>query len=104
MKTKYYVANTLLALLVLGSAGCLLPESGREELIVRGTVHQVNVGEVCWCVELTDGTVYELTNLPEEYKISGLVVQARIDLRPDLRSSCMIGQIATVLEIERTRN
>ena len=97
-------ASLLLASMVLiGGLSCLDNEAPSDKVQVKGTVLQPDGGLGCgsWGIRSEDGTSYEITNLPNEYRSPGLAVTARLHLRRDMRSTCMSGPIAEVIEIER---
>lgn len=93
----------LVSTLLIGSSSCLDNEVPIDKVQVRGTVLQPDGGVGCssWGIRSEDGTSYEITNLPSEFRSPGLAVTARLQLRHDMRSTCMSGPIAEVIEIER---
>lgn len=96
-------ATLLLAsVLMVGSLSCLDNEVPSDKVHIRGTVLQPDEGMGCgsWGIRSEDGTSYEITNLPSEFRSPGLVVAAHLQLRRDMVSTCMSGPIAEVIEIE----
>ena len=87
-----------LLLAVVVSAGCGLFEPGTE---VTGTVRHLSLEGGCWVLRTDDGRTLEPTNLPAAFLSDGLPVRARVEERHDLASACQVGQIVTVLHIER---
>ena len=97
-------AVLLLALaLLLGTLSCLDNEGASDKVQVKGTVVQPDGGVGCsnWCIHSEDGKLYEITNLPNEFRLPGLPVTARLQLRPDMVSTCMVGPIAEIIAIEK---
>ena len=90
-------------LIMISSLSCLDNEAPSHNVQVKGTVLQPDGGLGCssWGIRSEDGTSYEITNLPGAFRSPGLDVTARLQLRRDLRSTCMSGPIAEVIEIER---
>ena len=67
---------------------------------VDGTVGFVQIEGGCWVLRVNE-TRYEALGLPLAFRVDGLEVRALLTLRDDLASTCMVGRIAEVLEIER---
>jgi hypothetical protein len=93
----------LAPVLLIGSLSCLDNEAASDTVQIKGTVLQPDSGVGCsrWGIRSEDGTSYEITNLPSEFRSPGLAVTARLQLRRDMRSTCMSGPIAEVVEIAR---
>lgn len=100
MKGRTLSTGVVLVLLVVGASTCITSDEAKDEVVVAGTVHQVAVGGSCWCIVTSDGEKYEVTNLAAEYRTEGLAVRSLLRLRPDMASTCMVGKIANVLQIE----
>lgn len=73
----------------------------QSELQFEGTVQHRQIEGGAWVIESTDGTTYEPTNLPEEYKEEGLPVRVWADRLDDRASIRMVGPIITIERIER---
>jgi len=67
---------------------------------VDGTIRFIDVEGGCWALRVNESLQYEPFGLPAAYRVDGLQVRARLRLRDDLGSICMIGRIAAVLSIE----
>jgi len=93
----------LASVLWLGSLSCLDNETAGDKVNIKGTVVQPDAGIGCssWGIRAEDGRVYEITNLPTEFRSPGLAVMARLQLRRDMVSTCMVGPIAEVIEIKK---
>jgi hypothetical protein len=93
----------LASVLLIGSLSCLDNEAASDMVQIKGTVLQPDGGVGCssWGIRSERGTSYEITNLPSEFRSPGLAVTARLQLRLDMRSTCMSGPIAEVVEIAR---
>jgi hypothetical protein len=100
MKWRILSTAVVPALLGIGTSTCITSDEAQEEVVVAGTVHQAAVGGSCWCIVTGDGEKYEVTNLAAEYRTEGLAVRAHLRLRPDMASTCMVGKIANVSQIE----
>jgi hypothetical protein len=96
-------AILLVSMLFFGSMSCLDNEAASDKVNIKGTIVQPEAGIGCgnWGVRSDDGRVYEITKLPEEFQSPGLAVVARLQLRPDMASTCMAGTIADVIEIKK---
>ena len=93
----------LASVLWLGNLSCLDTEALRDKVNIKGTVVQPDAGIGCssWGIRAEDGMVYQITNLPTEFRSPGLAVVARLQLRRDMVSTCMVGEIADVIEIDK---
>lgn len=91
----------LAVLLVLSLAGCSLFDVLDEDTFsTTGRVVRIETDCGGWGLQ-TKGELYELVKLPEEFRVDGLEVEAKIKRRRDLGSCTMVGPIAEVLEVER---
>ena len=100
MKWRTLSTTVLLALVTVGASTCITSNETQDEIAVAGTVHQAVVGGSCWYILANTGETYEVTDLAAEYRTEGLTVRALLRLRPDMASTCMVGQIASVSQIE----
>lgn len=64
-----------------------------------GAVKYVDIEGGVFAVETTDGTKYNVVNLPESYKVDGMAIEAEGRVRTDLVSPAMIGPIVELLRI-----
>lgn len=66
---------------------------------VTGTVRKAEVGVGCWQLVASDSVRYELRagQAPESILVDGKQVTVKLKPRPDLMSTCMVGQIADVV-------
>lgn len=69
---------------------------------VTGIVVFVQVEGGCWQLRADDGQRYELRpgQAPSKILVDGARVSLILDLRSDLASTCMVGQIADVEQVE----
>jgi hypothetical protein len=72
-----------------------------ETVSQKGVVQFVQVEGGCWKIAGDDGVDYEPINLSEEFREEGLAVQFTGQLRKDLASTCMVGQIIEIVSIRR---
>ena len=70
--------------------------SDGEVVFVIGTIRS----SLCYQINGDDGENYEPIDLPAEFGVDGLRVHVVLQMRYDLVSSCMVGQIVEVLQIE----
>ncbi len=101
MTLKVPARFLFLAVASLAALSCIPTENRPELVSITGTVRQVDVDGGCWCIQSAEGKLFEITNLPDEYRSNGLAIRARIAIRQDLASTCMVGEIADVVVIER---
>jgi hypothetical protein len=98
---------TLLAL--IGSIGCSAkppePTTASQQsgdssgMTVSGVVKRVQVSGGCWQLAGNDSTNYELRadQAPAELLVDQKQVTVTLKPRPDLMSTCMVGQIVDVV-------
>jgi hypothetical protein len=79
-----------------------MPPLASDEIRVAGTVKLSEVGVGCWQLLVTDGTSYELRpgQAPATLLVDGKQATVVLRMRPDLMSSCQVGQIVDVVRIE----
>ena len=71
-----------------------------QELHLTGTVHHLEVEGGVYVIRDAAGTSYNPTNLPTEFRVDGLPVEADATRRDDLVS---IGMVGTMVELRRIR-
>jgi len=107
MNRKFVATFLSLAVVCLGISGCGHDEPTSDGVFdtvsVTGTVGFFVAGGRCWCITTDDHTVFEVTNLPSAFQSEGLTVRARLQIRDDLASVCMLGPITKVVDIERAQ-
>lgn len=87
-----------------GGLSCTGPESTPDtDLQFDGVVHYRKIEGGAWVIKGDDGTTYEPTDLPEEYREEGLRVRVWADRLEDQASIRMVGPIITIEHIERRR-
>ena len=86
--------------LFVGFSGCSLLPAADNSIRFTGQIEKIEVDCPTWGLQ-TDDELYELVNLPDEYKEDGLPVQMEIRHRYDLGSCTMVGPIVEVLRVER---
>lgn len=66
---------------------------------VSGVVRKVEVSAGCWQLLAADSTRYELRpgQAPDSILVDGKQVTVTLKPRPDLMSTCMVGQIVDVV-------
>jgi hypothetical protein len=71
-------------------------------LVVSGVVRRVEVSGGCWQLVADDSTRYELRagQAPADLLVDQKRVRATLKQRPDLMSSCMVGQIVDVVRVD----
>ena len=89
-------------LLVVAAAPTFSCSSGTDPgtQLVAATVQFVQVEGGCWTLLTSDGERYLPRVLPEEFRQDGLPVFVRFEVRPDMGSTCAVGD---VVEIEQIR-
>lgn len=68
---------------------------------VSGVVQRKGFGTGTWAIEAEDGKTYELYNPPKALQQSGLKVKVDGEIRDDVMSFAMIGQILEVKSFDR---
>ena len=112
MRTSWgrkYCHSVLLLALIACSAGAPrgasdVSASDPGGLQVTGIVHRSAVEGGCWRFETSDGKSYELraSQAPTDLLVDGKRATLVLRLRPDLLSTCQVGQVADVVRVERT--
>ncbi len=93
-----YFSPTLLLFATVLATSCGLFNDSFE---ITGMVRFTSVEDGCWMIEGDDGHTYEPVNLPTEYLVDSLRVRATVEYRSDLTSTCQLGSIVEVLEVDR---
>jgi len=72
---------------------------------VSGTVRFVSVESGCWQLQAQNGARYELrpTEAPSRVLVDGAQVVTVVQLRSDLTSVCMVGELVDVQRVESVR-
>lgn len=65
---------------------------------VTGTIDKKDLGVGTWVIKATDGTVYELRELPADLKQKGIKAVVKGTVLEDAMSIAMVGQILSVTE------
>lgn len=73
----------------------------QSELQFEATVQHRQIEGGSWVIKSEDGTTYEPTDLPEEYRKEGLRVRVWANRLDDRASIRMIGPIISIQRIER---
>lgn len=73
----------------------------QSELQFEGVVQYRQVEGAAWVIESEDGTTYEPTDLPEDYREQGLPVRVWANRLEDRASIRMVGPIISIERIER---
>jgi len=71
-----------------------------QSLHIQGTVHHLDLEGGVYVIRDAAGTSYNPTNLPAEYRVDGLAVEADARRRDDVVS---IGMVGTMVDLERIR-
>jgi hypothetical protein len=84
----------------------LKPESEGSGPIIRitGTVRYLPIEGGLFVIRDQEGSRYNPLNLPPEYRIDGLAVEATARRREDLLSVGMVGPIVELLQIRKLPN
>ncbi len=71
-------------------------------VVVNGVVRRVEVSGGCWQLLAEDSTRYELRpgQAPADLLVDQKQVRVTIKQRPDLMSTCMVGQIVDVVRVD----
>lgn len=69
---------------------------------LAGTVHFIEVERGAWVIRSSDGTQYHPLNLPEEFRVEGLPVTAKLRLREDIATTAMVGRPVEIVSIVKT--
>lgn len=86
-------------LILLSACAAKAPSEALGPQEVTGVVRKAEVGVNCWQMIAADSTHYELRagQVPDSLLVDGRQVTLRIKPRPDLVSTCMVGQIVDVV-------
>lgn len=76
------------------------PGAPTGEFSVDGTVLKLPVEGGCWVIRTLEGTEYEPINLKGEYQVEGTRVRALLVARSDMASTCKVGTIVEIANIE----
>jgi hypothetical protein len=87
------------AALLLCSA-CALITQGRETKDITATVRFMSFEGGFYALRGDDSVTYDPTNLPNDFKVDGLRVQSRVQVRKDLRGTHMAGPIVDIIQIK----
>ena len=68
---------------------------------VNGVVQRKGFGTGTWAIDAEDGKTYELHNPPADLQQAGLKVKVEGDIRDDVMSFAMVGQILEVKRFDR---
>lgn len=110
MSRTYRLAGCLGLALMMGCAAGPKKEEdamsrdstlGDAGVEVRGTVQKAAVGVNCWQFIAADSTRYELRagQAPPDLLVDQKQATVTLRVRPDLMSTCMVGQIADVVKV-----
>jgi hypothetical protein len=102
-----------LALLAFTLAACNMPASNPwvvlpetadttgTQVTIAGTVHYTDVEGGVYSIRAEDGTNYDPTNLPAEFKKDGLAVEAEARTQPAMVGINQVGPIVTLIRIRK---
>ncbi len=85
-------------------ASCASPQDIPGAMRIKGTIRHVNIEGGCWVVEVGDNVrtkqFYELIgkDLPE-VSINDAVITVWIVLKPDVATTCQVGQVAEIVDV-----
>ena len=71
---------------------------------VTGKIEQKGFGFGVWALVTADGTTYELQDYPTELEQEGLAVEIEGEIREDVMTTAMIGQVLAVKSYQRSDN
>ena len=73
------------------------------EAIIRltGTVHHLDMEGGVYVIRTEDGTQYRPIELPEEFRVDGLPVEAEVKRRDDIMTVDMAGTAVELLDIRK---
>lgn len=71
---------------------------------VTGKIEQKGFGFGVWALVTADGTTYELQDYPTELEQEGLAVEIEGEIREDVMTTAMIGQVLAVKSYQRLDN
>ncbi|GAP99294.1 hypothetical protein [Leptolyngbya sp. NIES-2104] len=69
-------------------------------MTVTGVIQRKGFGTGAWAIDAENGKSYELHNPPKELQEAGLKVKVEGEVRDDVMSFAMIGQILEVKQFE----
>ncbi|BAU10796.1 hypothetical protein LEP3755_12880 [Leptolyngbya sp. NIES-3755] len=69
-------------------------------MTLTGVIQRKGFGTGAWAIDADNGKSYELHNPPKELQEAGLKVKVEGEIRDDVMSFAMIGQILEVKEFE----
>lgn len=108
---RLYLALLLPGLLLAACAGGGSPgwvslepavEGSAPSVRVAGTVEHLEVEGGVWVIRAEDGSTYNPMNLPPDFRVEGLAVEADAVVRDDLASFKMVGPIVELVRVRRT--
>lgn len=73
-----------------------------DAMELAGTMHFIEVERGAWVIRASDGTQYHPLNLPDEFRVEGLPVTAKLRLRDDIATTAMVGRPVEVVSIVKT--
>jgi hypothetical protein len=74
-------------------------EDDKNEIEAEGVVRFVDLEGGCWTI-VTEDETYEPINLPVEFQVDGLDVEFEGEIRTDIATTCQVGVILDIDEIE----
>jgi hypothetical protein len=83
------------------SPGGTAPPPAEAILRLTGTVHHLDLEGGVYVIRTEDGTQYRPVELPEEFRVDGLAVEAEAKRRDDLMSVDMVGPAVELLDIRK---
>jgi hypothetical protein len=73
-----------------------------DAMELAGTMHFIEVERGAWVIRSSDGTQYNPLKLPDEFRVEGLPVTAKLRLRDDIATTAMVGRPVEVVSIVKT--
>ena len=77
------------------------PAPSDEPMNIVGSVHHLDIEGGVYVIRAADGTQFRPIELPEDYRVDGLAIEARIRRRDDVMTTDMAGQAVELLEIKK---
>lgn len=77
------------------------PAPTEDVVRIVGTVHHLDVEGGVYVIRTADGTQYRPIELPEEFRVEGLAVEADAKRRDDVMTVDMAGQSIELLDIRK---
>ena len=83
------------------SPGVTAPAPSEAVIRITGTVHHLDQEGGVYVIRAEDGTQYRPLEIPEDFRVDGLAVEAQAKRRDDVITVDMAGQAIELLDIRK---